>query len=197
MAPKYDERSMGLGFLVRQKADARVTTLDLYRELRRMAGRFFKHERPNHTLQPTALVHETFIRLCEHGPKEYDSAAHFFAVVARTMHQILIDHHRRKSSKKRGGAWRPVPIEDAHLVASEDQDILALDSALTRLRDLDPKLCQVAEFRLFVGFSSTETRPLDLDRAPYGTVGPWPELGCSASCRQAAAFLRSDSSLIA
>ena len=121
----------------------------VYPELRRIAGSLFHAERANHTLQPTAVVHEALIRLFEHGPEKYASRAHFFGVISRAMRQILVEHARGRSAKKRGGDWHRVPIEEADLVAIEGPDLVALDAGLHHLNAFDSKLCKIVELRIF------------------------------------------------
>jgi len=128
----------------------------IYPELLQMAAGKFRRERRDHTLQPTALVHEAFIRLFEHGPKKYANRAHFFGVVSRAMRQILVDQARRRRAEKRAGAWRHVPLEEADLVSKDSPDLLGLEEALIRLEALDAPLCQLAELRLFGGLSTSE-----------------------------------------
>lgn len=127
-----------------------------YAELRQMAAGKFRRERPDHTLQPTALVHEVFIRLAEHGPKKYANRAHFFGVVSRAMRQILVDQARRRRAEKRAGAWRHVSLEEADVMFKDSPDLLGLEEALIQLETLDAPLCQLAELRLFGGLSTSE-----------------------------------------
>jgi RNA polymerase sigma-70 factor (ECF subfamily) len=144
-----------------QKAPAMPETLaermeDAYPELRRIAAHFFQQERVEHTLQPTALVHETFIRLCGHGPKKYANHAHFFGVISRAMRQILVEHARGRGAQKRGGGWHRVVLEEADGTPAAEADLLALDAALDRLSALDGGLSRIAELRIFGGFSTRE-----------------------------------------
>jgi RNA polymerase sigma factor (TIGR02999 family) len=132
----------------------------VYQDLRRMAGQLFQRERSDHTLQPTALVHEAFIRLAEHGPKRYASRAHFFGVVLRVMRQILVDHARRSHAQRRGGDWQKVSLEGVDLAGPGGPDFLALDAALNRLEASNPMLCRRAELRLFAGLSTNEIAAL-------------------------------------
>ena len=125
-----------------------------YSELRRIAGHYFKREAKGHTLQPTALVHELYIRLERSGPKRYANRAHFFAVASRAMRQILVEAARKRSTGKRGGGWRQVPFDDVAMDAAPDY--VALDAALDRLAVRDPRLAQIAELRVFAGLSVTE-----------------------------------------
>jgi RNA polymerase sigma factor (TIGR02999 family) len=129
---------------------------ELYDELRAIAGQLFRHERPDHTLQPTALINEAYIRLCKHGPKKYQNRAHFFGVISRTMRQILIDHARKRATIQRGKEWKRIPFEEAELVFGGDFDFLAFDGALTHLSRFDQRLSQIAELRFFCGLSARE-----------------------------------------
>ena len=128
-----------------------------YQELRRVAAHIFYDERPEHTLQPTALVHEAFVRLSEGGPKRYLSRAHFFGVVSRAMRQILIEHARKHTAQKRGGAWQRVSLDEADLVGFDSLTLIELDAALVRLQEFDPRLGRIADLRLFAGLSTVET----------------------------------------
>ena len=156
----------------RPEAANQLFTL-VYRELIQMAAGKFRTERPNHTWQPTDLVHETFLRLFTKGPKKkYANRAHFFGVVSRAMAQILIDHARHRNALKQPGAWRQVPLEEADVIAENPPDRLALEEAVTRLGAFDPRLCHLAELRLFAGLSTSEAGAL-LGRAPSTARRDW------------------------
>jgi RNA polymerase sigma-70 factor, ECF subfamily len=128
----------------------------VYAELRRIAGGYLKKERPDHTLQPTALVHELFLRLAkEEHPPLCESRLHFFAIAARLMRQILVDHARRRQTGKRSG--RKVPIEEAISIPAErSANLLALDDGLIALERIDPRKCKVVELRYFGGLEVDE-----------------------------------------
>jgi RNA polymerase sigma factor (TIGR02999 family) len=113
----------------------------LYDELRAMARNKFKNERPDQTLQATALVHEAYVRLVDQRGAQWKNKAHFFAVAARVMRQILVDHARRRHAKKRLGGKRRVALEEALTVSMNDSsaDLVALDAALTRLQEEQPE----------------------------------------------------------
>src|SRR5439155_26252217 len=128
-----------------------------YAELRRMAAHHFKSEQPGRTLQPTALVHEAWIRLFKTGPAKYVNRAHFFGVAARAMRRILVDEARRRRARKRGGGWERIPLEKVQLPHPETPDYLAIDSALTRLTRFDRRLAQIIELRIFTGLTARET----------------------------------------
>jgi RNA polymerase sigma factor (TIGR02999 family) len=130
---------------------------EAYIELRRMARIEFNREQPGQTLQPTALVHETFIRLLRTGPKKYANRAHFFSCAAKVMRRALLDAARRRHATKRGGGLERVPLEDVSLPAPEAPDYTAIDGALARLRRFDPKLAKIVELRIFVRLTARET----------------------------------------
>ncbi len=122
----------------------------VYEEMRRIAGRMMRGERPGHTLQPTALVHEVYIRLVDQTRVEWQNRAHFYAVAARIMRRILVDHARRRARLKRGGGEERVTWDEAlGLGRDPSHETLALDRALTRLSELDPRMERVVELRVF------------------------------------------------
>jgi RNA polymerase sigma factor (TIGR02999 family) len=130
----------------------------VYDELRRLAAHYLKGERPDHTLQPTALVHEAYLRLVGQS-NVWQSRAHFFGIAARTMRRILVEHARRRNADKRGGGTVRVGpgIEGSAASPEPDPEILALDEALTRLEGLDPQQARIVELRFFGGLSVEET----------------------------------------
>jgi RNA polymerase sigma factor (TIGR02999 family) len=130
----------------------------VYQELRKLAGHLMRNERPDHTLQPTALVHEAYLRLIDQRQLPGESRTHFFGVAANVMRRILIDHARAHRANKRGGRDVKVPLEDAPMMAVEDPEtLLEVDEALERLATLDPRQAQVVELRFFGGLSVEET----------------------------------------
>jgi RNA polymerase sigma factor (TIGR02999 family) len=133
----------------------------VYDELRRQAARFLRAQAPGHTLQPTALVHEVYLRLVDQPTVEWEGRTHFFGVAARAMRSVLVDHARARHAAKRGGRARAVTLGAAHGIAGgtadAEVDVLALDEALTRLAALDPRQTQVVELRYFGGLSIEET----------------------------------------
>ena len=130
----------------------------VYRELRRVAGRMMGAERPNHTLQATALVNEAYVRLVDTRQVSWQDRAHFFALCARAMREILIDHARARASAKRGGDQVFIELEeDLAAVRSPEANILELDAALNRLAAIDPRKGRVVELRFFGGLSLEET----------------------------------------
>lgn len=147
----------------------------VYDELRRLARHYMNRERPGHTLQTTALVNEAYLRL--NGQKnmniDWQNRSHFFGIAARVMRQILVDHARSHAYAKRGGGAIKVPLEDAAVV-SEDQagEFIALDEALVRLEDIDPRKCRVVELRYFGGLTVEETAEV-LKVSPVTVLRDW------------------------
>jgi RNA polymerase sigma factor (TIGR02999 family) len=135
-----------------------------YNELRIMAAQVLDSERRDHTLQPTALVNEAFVRLAGHLQVDWSDRAHFLAVAARAMRRILTDHARSRAAQKRGGEWNRVELD--HVVAPpmlKDVDLCRLDLALTRLSELDERQARIVELRFFAGLNVEEVaRVLDL-----------------------------------
>jgi RNA polymerase sigma-70 factor (ECF subfamily) len=127
----------------------------VYRELRQLAAAYLRRERQGHTLQPTAVVHEAYLRLVDQTNPNWQNRSHFYGVAARLMRQILVDHARRKNARKRGGL--KVSLESA--VSFQDAlkpDLVALDNGLTALEKIDPRKCQAVELRYFGGLSMAE-----------------------------------------
>jgi RNA polymerase sigma factor (TIGR02999 family) len=130
----------------------------IYGELREIAARQLRRERDGHTLQPTALVHEAYVRLIDQRRVDWHGRAHFFGVAARVMRRVLVDHARRHAAHKRGGGITAVAIEEVlETVAAPDIPVLALDQALARLEQLDSALSQIVEMRAFGGLTIEET----------------------------------------
>jgi len=131
----------------------------VYPELRRIAARHLSRERPDHTLQPTALVNEAYLRMVDQTRAQWQGRAHFFAVAARVMRRILINHAEAHRAAKRGGGGPRLALTDSATPASgaSDVDLLALDEALSRLEALDERQCRVVELRFFSGLSVSET----------------------------------------
>lgn len=127
----------------------------VYDELRRLAAERLAHEKPGQTLQPTALVHEAYVRLVDSDqPQLWNGRGHFFAAAAEAMRRILIDQARRKQAGKRGGSARRLPLDDADVgYTTPDEDLLAIDEALTRLADEDPQAARLIQLRYFAGVS--------------------------------------------
>ena len=129
----------------------------VYKELRRLAHVHLQKERPDHTLQSAALVHEAYLRLIGLSAPQWESRAHFFAIAAGLMRQILVDYARRHTAKKRGGSLCKVSLNDATTASRrKDVDIVALDDALKTLAKIDPRQSRVVELRFFAGLSLQE-----------------------------------------
>jgi len=128
----------------------------VYDELHRIASRYLAYERPDHTLQPTALVHEAYLRLVEQKGGNWQDRAHFFAVAAQTMRHLLVDYARARKTDKRGGGLQRVELDNVTLFAAEAEEIVALDEALTRLKEMDACQAKVVELRYFGGLSTQE-----------------------------------------
>jgi RNA polymerase sigma-70 factor (ECF subfamily) len=140
-------------------ASARLMEL-VYEELRALAGSYARG-RPDQTLQPTALVHEAFLRLVDVPAGEWTDRAHFFAVAATAMRQVLADQARRRGAQKRGSAWDKVTLAGVALPGERDElDLLALDAALSELAALDERKHRVVELRFFGGLTVEEVAEL-------------------------------------
>lgn len=130
----------------------------VYDELRRLARRFLRRERPDHTLQSAALVNEAYLRLIRQDRPQWQNRAHFFGVAAQLMRHILVDHARNRAAAKRGaGAPRLTLDPDVALPRTRDVDLVALDDALNQLAALDPQQSRLVELRFFGGLSIEET----------------------------------------
>jgi RNA polymerase sigma factor (TIGR02999 family) len=157
-----DSRQEVTGLLAEVKA-GRKDALDrlmplVYRELRRMAGRQMRAERVGHTLQPTALVHEAFLRLVDQSHADWQNRTHFFAAAAQVMRRILVDHARRRRAAKRGvDVTLNEDIFGRDPASDQTEEILAVDQVLERLAALDPRQARVVELRYFGGLSVEET----------------------------------------
>ncbi len=131
----------------------------VYSELRALAASFFARQAPGHTLQPTALVHEAYFRLARNESVEWESRAHFMAVAASAMRQILINHAREKGAAKRGGAAHRVTLDEAVTPGKwddSDLDLLAVDTALQKLAELSERQARIVELRFFSGLTIAE-----------------------------------------
>ncbi len=145
----------------------------LYADLRKLAGGYMRQERPDHTLQPTALVSEAYLRLDARREIPIESRAHFMAAAAEAMRRILVDHARRKRSEKRGGDQQRVTMYD-NVAKSEpaDVDLLTLDQALDRLEELDEKLADVVKLRYFGGLNIDDIAHVT-DSSPRSVSRNW------------------------
>jgi RNA polymerase sigma factor (TIGR02999 family) len=129
----------------------------VYDEFRALARHYLAQERANHTLQPTALVHEAYLKLVDQSRVDWQGRSHFFAVAAQAMRRILVDHARSRQRDKRGGGRARVLLDEAvALSPQKDEDVLALDEALERLAQLDPRQAKVVELRFFGGMNVEE-----------------------------------------
>jgi len=131
----------------------------VYAELRRLAQHYLRSERSDHTLQGTALVHEAYLRLAGQHPPQWQNRAHFFGIAAHIMRQILVEHARAHTAAKRGGKNATKLTLDAALEIQQrtDVDVIALDSALDRLSELDPQQGRIVELRFFAGLTIEDT----------------------------------------
>lgn len=130
----------------------------VYAELRRIAGAYMQRERPGQTLQATALVHEAYMRLVDGQQGPWQNRAHFFAIAAHTMRQVLVDYARRRHAGKRGGSSPRKVAIDVDLLIAPDRlgDIIAIDEAVERLAAIDPRQSRLIELRFFVGLNVEE-----------------------------------------
>jgi RNA polymerase sigma-70 factor (ECF subfamily) len=138
-------------------AEAKLICL-VYAELRRLAAHYLRGERVDHTLQPTALVHEAYLRLTKLHEVDWQSRSHFFATAATVMRRILVDHARAQQAKKREAMHNAVSLEDALVISPERApELIALDEALDKLAQLDARQSKIVELRFFGGLSEEET----------------------------------------
>ena len=149
---------------LRQWSDGKQEALDallplVYEELHRQAARYLRRERIGHTLQTTALIHETYLKLVDQREVDWQNRAHFFGIAANAMRRILVDYARQRHRAKRGGADETLPLDAVTLAVSEEKsvDLEALDEALTRLAELDERQVRIVELRYFSGLSIKET----------------------------------------
>ncbi len=159
--------------MLREWSNGKQEALDnllplVYDELHRQAARFLRKERPGHTLQTTALIHEAYLKLIDRRDVQWESRTHFFAVAAQAMRRILVDYAKAKHREKRGGDNIKLSLEKAMLVAEKEKgvDLIALDEALDKLAGLDKQQARVVELRYFSGLSLEETaKALHISRA--------------------------------
>ena len=146
----------------------------LYQELRQLARGYMSRENHSHTLQATALVNEAYLRLIEQNQVQWQNRAHFFAIAAQMMRRILVDHARRANYAKRGGGAVRVSLAEGFKVAQEEQtaEVLALDEALQRLSEIDPRRGRVVEMRYFGGLDNEEIAHA-LDISPNTVMRDW------------------------
>ena len=145
----------------------------VHTELRRLAAHYMRGERPGHTLQTSALVNEAYLRLAGHEEIQWQDRAHFFAVAAQAMRRILVDHARSRGNQKRGGGAHRVELDEALVVSDERAaEVVALDEALARLAELDPRKSQLVELRFFGGLSIEEAAEV-LKVSPGTVMRDW------------------------
>jgi RNA polymerase sigma factor (TIGR02999 family) len=145
----------------------------VYDELRRIAGRFMRDERPESTIQTTALVHEAYLKLVDVSNVDWQHRAHFFAISAQVMRRILLDQARRRISAKRGGAAPQINLDEApDLRSGRARELIALDDALNALAKMDPRKARVIELRFFAGLSVEETAEV-LEVSPDTVMRDW------------------------
>jgi len=160
VAPSERERLTQLLALTPHKKDEQAVAelfVPVYDQLRALAERYLKQEPGGHTLQPTALVHEAFLRLIDQTRVNWQGKMHFYAVCATAMRRILVDHARARRRGKRGGGWRRMTLDPALAPGEEpDLDVLSVHEALERLAGLDDRQARVVELRFFAGMSIEE-----------------------------------------
>ena len=145
----------------------------VYEELRRLAHRYMRREKPGRTLQTSALINEAYVRLADQSKIQWESRTHFFGIAARLMRQILVDQARRRNFAKRGGAALRVTLSEATAVAEEQSaSVIALDDALQSLEKIDPRKSRIVELRFFGGLSIEETAEA-LDVSPGTVMREW------------------------
>jgi RNA polymerase sigma factor (TIGR02999 family) len=140
----------------RQAVSIEKLPASIYNELRQLAQRFMRRESPGHTLQPTALVHEAFLRMAGRGSLSVCGETHLRALFAQAMHHILVDHARRRATRKRGGERVRVALDDKLLPAGAEQDLLDLQAVLEKLSSVDAQQVRLVELRIFGGMTVAE-----------------------------------------
>ncbi len=130
----------------------------VYDDLRRLAHHYMGNENPGHTLQPTALVHEAFLKLIDQTKVDWRGRSHFFAVGAQAMRRILVNHAKGRGRLKRGGGQRQIPLDEALTISlDDDADVIAVDEALEKLAAVDEQQAKIVELRFFGGLTIDET----------------------------------------
>jgi len=155
----------------RASADSLLTIV--YDELRKIAAQYLSKERSGHTLQPTALVHEAYMKLVDISDIKWQDRAHFFAVSANVMRHILVDHARAKRAAKRGGSAQRIELDDAMSLSDErDVDVLAVDESLKELAKFDEQQSRIVEMRFFGGLTIEETAHV-IGKSPATVKREW------------------------
>ena len=145
----------------------------VYDELRRLAGKLMRDESPGHSLQATALVNEAYMRLVNVNEVDWQGRAHFFAIAAQIMRRVLVDHARHKKAQKRGGGHGTLNLDEAIIFATQHSpQLLALDEALARLEQIDPRKSRIVEMRFFGGLTEDEVAGV-LGIAPRTVKREW------------------------
>jgi RNA polymerase sigma factor (TIGR02999 family) len=145
----------------------------VYGQFRALAAQYLRKERGNHTLQPTALVNEAYLKLLDQSRVQWQGRTHFFAVGAQAMRRILVDHARRRQRLKHGGQRARVTLDEGIALSPDrDQDVLALDEALVKLAELDERQAKVVELRFFAGLTVDEVADV-LDVSKRTVEGDW------------------------
>jgi RNA polymerase sigma-70 factor, ECF subfamily len=159
LEPAPGEVTRLLGELRRGSPDAEAKLVPLvYEHLHRLASHYMRRERPDHTLQATALLNEAYLRLVSQKATEWQDRAHFFGVAAHLMREILVDHARARQARKRGGHVETFALEEAHdLSTGKSRELVELDDALRSLEEIDSRQCRIVELRFFGGLTVEET----------------------------------------
>jgi len=159
-----EQHSHEITLMLRQWSNGSGEALDnllplVYDELHRQAARYLRRENKDHTLQPTALINEAYLKLIDQREVNWENRTHFFAIAAQAMRRILVDHARTKHREKRGGDDAKLPLDEALMVVADEKniDLIALDEALTRLEMKDKQQTRIVELRYFSGLSLEET----------------------------------------
>ena len=144
----------------------------VYQELRKLARSYLRNERPDHTLQATALVNEAYLRLMGQKSVHWENRKHFFGIASQLMRRILVDHARKRTAGKRGGAEPLIPFEEDQVAAAEQPDLVELDAALDALAEIDPDQAKLVELRYFTGLTIDETAKV-LELSPATVKREW------------------------
>jgi hypothetical protein len=162
MAIEFPDDVQDVTVLLRDWTNGDRTALDqltpvVYRQLRQLAAARLRHERPDHTLQPTELIHEAYVRLVRHDQKEWHSRAHFYSVASTIMREILVDHARKHRAAKRGAGGAKVPLDEALFQAPDrGESLIALDDALAELATFDERQSRLIQLKYFGGLKGEE-----------------------------------------
>ena len=144
----------------------------VYQELRKLARSYMRNERPDHTLQATALVNEAYLRLMGQKSVQWENRKHFFGIASQLMRRILVDHARKRTAGKRGGADTLIPFEEDQVAPTGQPDLVELDAALDALTKIDPDQAKLVEFRYFTGLTIDETAKV-LELSPATVKREW------------------------